>query len=337
MILDAQILSGKLMEIPAAARLAEEAGIRTLWLAETQHDPFLPCALVAEHTRSIRFGTAVAVSFARSPAVLAHSAWDLAQASGGRFILGLGTQVKAHIEKRFGMPWPDSAVGKLREQIQVIRALWRSWQTGEPPRFRGEYHQATLMTPFFSPGPIEHPEIPIYIAGVNAGLARLAGETADGFIVHPYHTPRYLAEVIRPAVEAGALGAGRSPGATRLFVTAFVATNPEEVEFAREQIAFYASTPSYRSVMALHGWSEIGEELSALASERRWVEMPGLISDEILETVAVTSSPEALPRALIERYGEVADHLAVYLPFVPGERDDFWRGLTAAINGRGDS
>jgi probable F420-dependent oxidoreductase len=334
---DAQILSGRLMDVPAAARLAEEAGIRTLWLAETQHDPFLPCALVSEHTRSLRFGTAVAVSFARSPAVLAYTAWDLAQASGGRFILGLGTQVKAHIEKRFGMPWPESAVGKLREQIDAIRALWRSWQTGEPPRFRGEYHQATLMTPFFSPGPIEHPDIPIFIAGVNAGLARLAGEAADGFIVHPYHTPRYLAEVIRPAVEAGASGVGREPGDVCLFVTAFVATNPEEMEFARQQIAFYASTPTYRSVMALHGWSAVGEELSALASRKRWDEMPGLVSDEILETVAVTASPETLPQALIERYGGVADHLAVYLPFVPGERDDFWRRLAEEINRGGDS
>src|SRR5512147_1095890 len=156
-----------LKDVPAIAKAAEQIGFDTLWTQETQHDPFLPCTLIAEHSAQMQFGTAIAVSFARSPANLAYTAWDLAAQSNGRFILGLGTQVKAHIERRFGMPWPESVTGKLREQIQVMRALWDTWQTGAPLNFRGEYYKITLMSPFFNPGPIDHPEIPIYIAGVN--------------------------------------------------------------------------------------------------------------------------------------------------------------------------
>jgi probable F420-dependent oxidoreductase len=329
---DAQILSARLLDVPQAARAAETIGIRTLWLAETQHDPFLPGALVAEHTSSLRFGTAVAISFARSPTTLAYTAWDLAQASNGRFILGLGTQVKAHIEKRFGMLWPESVVKKLREQILGIRALWLNWQTGEPLKIRGEYHRLTLMTPFFNPGPIDTPQIPIYIAGVNTGLARLAGEVSDGFIVHPFHSPRYLREVVYPAIEDGASGAGRQAGSIHRFITAFVATNRAEAEFARQQIAFYASTPSYRGVMALHGWADVAEELSARASRKQWAEMPALIDDKILETFAVVTDPQRLPRVLLDRYQGLADHLAIYLPFIPGERDVFWGRLAEAVN-----
>ncbi|MDX1435347.1 MAG: TIGR03617 family F420-dependent LLM class oxidoreductase [Anaerolineales bacterium] len=330
---DVQVLSGNLMDVPALARAAEEIGFRTLWMSETQHDPFLPGPLVAEHTSRLHFGTAVAISFARSPAVLAYTAWDLARASRGRFILGLGTQVKGHIERRFGMPWPDSVVGKLREQIEVMRALWQHWQTGEPLRYRGEYHRAILMTPFFNPGPIDHPGVPIFIAGVNTGLARLAGETADGFIAHPYHTPDYLSDVMLPAIKQGAEGAGRAAGDVRLYVSAFAATNETERELARQQIAFYASTPTYRSVMAHHGWSEVAEELTGLASRKKWADLPGLISDEILAKIAVIAGPEDLPGALQARYGGIADHLALYLPFIPGERDGFWRGLADGFNG----
>ena len=198
-------------------------------------------------TRSrLHFGTAVAIAFARSPATLAYTAWDLAQASGGRFILGLGTQVKAHIERRFGMPWPESVVGKLREQIAAIRAFWQAWQTGERLNFRGEHYKLTLMSPFFNPGPIQYPGVPIYLAGVNPGLARLAGECADGFLAHPFHTPRYLREVVLPAIEQGAAKASRKRSAINISTTVFVVTRPEEASFVRAQIAFYASTPSYR-------------------------------------------------------------------------------------------
>ncbi|MCK5315824.1 MAG: TIGR03617 family F420-dependent LLM class oxidoreductase, partial [Anaerolineales bacterium] len=245
MLFDATLPPTSLTTIPAIAQAAEQLGFDAIWSPETVHDPFLPGPLVYEHTQHVHFGTAVAIAFGRSPATLAYTAWDLAQVSGGRFILGLGTQVKAHIERRFGMPWPDSVVHKLKEQIAAIRAFWHSWQTDEKLNFRGDYYKLTLMSPFFNPGRIEYPDIPIYIAGVNTGLAHLAGEVADGFHVHPLHTPRYLSEVLLPAINRGATEAGRPSGEIKISTTAFVVTSPEEELFVRAQIAFYASTPSY--------------------------------------------------------------------------------------------
>src|SRR3990172_4242192 len=185
---DLALAPSSLSDFPALARAAEQAGADAVWTAETQHDPCLPFPLIAEHRTSLRFGTAGAIGFARSPLTLAHTAWDLAAMSGGRLMLGLGTQVKPHIERRFGMPWPDSPVGKMRELILAVRAIWRCWQTGERLNYRGEYYKHTLMTPFFNPGPISHPAIPIFIAGVNTGLARLAGSLCQGYHVHPYHS-----------------------------------------------------------------------------------------------------------------------------------------------------
>ena len=222
-----------LKDIPAIAKAAEEIGFDALWTQETQHDPFLPCTLIAEHTTNVRFGTGIAVSFARSPASLAYTAWDLAAQSDGRFMLGLGTQVKAHIERRFGQPWPESVTKKLREQIQVIRAFWNCWQNGTKLNFRGEYYKITLMSPFFNPGAIAHPHIPIYIAGVNTGLAKLAGELCERFHAHPFHSIRYMKEVILPAIEEGAKKEGRKREAISVSITAFIATTPEEMNLAR--------------------------------------------------------------------------------------------------------
>jgi probable F420-dependent oxidoreductase len=328
MYLDAQISPlTRLKHIPEVALAAEELGFNTLWMSETQHNPFLPCVLVAEHTSRIRFGTAIAVSFARSPAVMAHTAWDLSDVSGGRFILGLGTQVKAHIERRFGMKWPQSVVGKQREQIAAMRAFWHYWQTGKRLKYRGEYYKINLASPFFTPALISHPDIPVFIAGVNTGLARLGGETADGFHVHPFHTPLYLTDVLLPAIEKGATKAGRTRQDVSVAVSAFVVTNPDEREFVRQQISFYASTPSYRKVLGLHGWEEIGEQLSAMASGKQWAEMSGLIDDTILDTFAAVADPGDLADALQLRYQGIADRITLYAPFVPGERDGFWAKL----------
>jgi probable F420-dependent oxidoreductase len=332
MLVDASLPPTSITKIPAIARAAEELGFDAVWSTETIHDPFLPAALVAEHTRRLYFGTAVAIAFGRSPATLAYTAWDLAEASDGRFILGLGTQVKAHIERRFGMHWPESVVGKLREQIGAIRAFWQAWQTGGKLDFRGEYYRLTLMSPFFNPGPIKHPQIPIYIAGVNTGLARLAGEAADGFVVHPFHSVQYLQEKLLPAIQEGAVRAGRSRRDLKLSTTAFIVTSLEEAFFVRMQIAFYASTPSYRPVMALHGWEETAEQLSSLAAFGRWDEMPALISEEMLSTFAVVADAASLPAALSERYQGLVDRLAIYIPFVPGERDEFWKGLIQGVS-----
>jgi probable F420-dependent oxidoreductase len=326
---DAALPPIPLKDVPAIAKAAQEIGFDALWTQETQHDPFLPCALIAEHTHSLNFGTAIAVSFARSPANLAYTAWDLAAQSGGRFILGLGTQVKAHIERRFGMPWPESPVGKLREQILVMRAFWDCWQNGTKLNFRGEYYKATLMSPFFNPGAIEHPNIPIYIAGVNTGLAHLAGELCEGFHAHPFHSPRYLREVILPAIEEGAEKERRKRKDVSVSVTAFVATSPEEESFARMQIAFYASTPSYRAVMDLHGWADVAEKLSGFAAKGEWAEMPMLITDEMLNEFCLRTTTENLALDLKTLYEGLADRLTLYSPFVPGEKDDWWKELAA--------
>jgi len=348
---DASLPPVALQDVPAIARAAEQIGFDALWTSETTHDPFLPCALIAEHTSKLQFGTAIAVSFARSPANLAYTAWDLAAQSGGRFILGLGTQVKAHIERRFGMPWPESPVAKLREQIMVIRAYWDCWQNGTKLNFRGQYYKVTLMSPFFNPGPLTPPPappqmstsgeggdvIPIYIAGVNTGLAKLAGETCEGFHVHPFHSPRYLTEVILPAIEEGARHAGRKRRDVSLSVTAFAASTPDEMSLARAQIAFYASTPSYRPVMDLHGWASTAEKLSAHASRGEWDAMPMLITDEMLSEFSTADEAGKLASALKERYEGIADRLTLYTAFVPGQRDGWWRQLARDAQGRGVS
>jgi len=333
MLFDASLPPVPLTAVPAIAKAADALGFDALWGTETLHDPFMPGVLVSEHTQRLTYGTAVTIAFARSPATLAYSAWDLAQASQGRFILGLGTQVKAHVERRFGMPWPESVVGKLREQLEAVRAFWNAWQNNAPLNYRGEYYKLTLMSPFFNPGPIEHPAIPIYIAGVNTGLARLAGERADGFLVHPFHTPRYLNEVLLPAIQQGLARSGRERRQLKISVTAFAVTAPDEDLFVRAQIGFYASTPSYRAVMDLHGWGPVADQLSALVKDGKWGELPGLVSDEMLRTIAVVCDEADLASGLLERYRGLADRLGLYLPFVPGQRDAFWQRLVTQVQG----
>ena len=325
--LDAALAPVSLRDVPSLAVAAEAVGFDAIWTSETQHDPFLPLGLVAEHTTRLQFGTAIAIGFARSPTVLAHTAWDLAAASGGRFLLGLGTQVQAHIERRFGMPWPDSPAGALRELILSLRAIWNTWQTGERLNFRGEVYRLTLMTPFFSPAPMENPSIPIYLAGVNRALCRLAGEVADGLHAHPLHSAEYLRQVVRPALQDGADSAGRDAADVTLSVSVLTATGPAEEDFVRSQIAFYASTPSYRPVMTLHGWGDAADRLSALARRGAWAEMPAVIDGDMLRTFAVVAGEGNLAQALRDRYGGLVDRVPLYLPFRPGERDMFWRSL----------
>lgn len=333
MKLDAQLAPHtKLKYVPEVAAAAEQVGFSTLWIAETQHNPFLPGVLIAEHTKRLKFGTAIAVSFARSPAVMAHTSWDLAEMSQGRFILGVGTQVKAHITRRFGMDWPDSVTGKLREQVQVMRAFWRNWQENEKLSHKGEYYKINLTSPFFVPASHPNPDIPIFIAGVNIGLAKLAGEVAQGFHAHPFHTREYLAEVVVPAIKAGAENAGRKREDVEVVVNAFVVTSELERELVRQQISFYASTPSYRSVFEMHGWNDVGEALSEKAKRHEWSTMSDLITDEIVDQFATTAEPGELAAALKDRYAGLAERINLYIPFTPGERDEFWRSLAAAFN-----
>ena len=332
---DAQIAPASLTEIPELAAAAEQVGFDAIWSSETQHDPFLPLALIAEHTSRLSFGTSVAIGFARSPATLAYTAWDLAQASTERFILGLGTQVKPHIERRFGMRWPESPVNKLRELISAVRAFWSAWQTGERLNFRGEHYKLMLTTPTFNPGPIQHPDIPIYVAGVNVGLCRLAGETTDGFHAHVYHSPRYLGEVVRPAIEQGALKAGRKLNDISLAATVFTVTDGAEADFVRGQLSFYASTPTYRPVMEVHGWGTTADQLQTLARKGRWEAMASLIDDTMLETFAVVCEARELGNVIAERYEGIVDRLALYRPYPAEAAAQDWVEIVEAIrNGR---
>src|SRR5215212_233873 len=321
---------GYLQSAGETARAAESLGFAGLWSSETKHDAFLPLAIAAGATERIDLGTSVAIAFSRSPMEVAQTAWDLQDLSAGRFILGLGTQVKAHISRRFSMPW-DRPAARLREYILALREIWESFQNEGPLEFKGEFYRHTLMTPFFDPGPIGHPEIPVYIAGVNTRLAALAGELGDGFHVHPFHSPEYVRRTVIPAIAEGASKEGRDPGAVELATSVFVVTgeSEEEIEEGREkmrsQISFYASTPTYRTVLEAHGWQDVGEELGKLAREKRWNEMPGLVTDEMLGAFAVEAAPDELGAALRERYTGLIDRVALYIPFVSGERNSFWR------------
>ncbi len=333
MKIDAATLVPYLSEMPALAREVEQAGFDALWTSETQHDPFLPLAVAAEHTSKLQLGTAIAVAFPRSPTVIAHIAWDLAAQSEGRFILGLGTQVKPHIERRFGMKW-EAPTAKLREMILAIRALWTAWQGDGKINFRGEFYKITLMTPFFNPGPIRHPDIPIFIAGVNEKLCQLAGELCQGFHVHPFHSVKYLKEVILPNIEKGLIESGRTRADIQLSSAIFVATDDAEKEMARAQISFYAATPSYRPVMEIHGWGQTGEDLSVLAARGRWDEMPAKITDEMLDQFAVISDENRLPARIHERYDGLLDRVTFYKQFEVGKDTERWRRVIDAFKER---
>jgi probable F420-dependent oxidoreductase len=312
------------------ARAAEDLGFAGLWTSETKHDAFLPLAIAANASHQIELGTSVAIAFSRSPMEMAQTSWDLQDLSAGRFVLGLGTQVKAHITRRFSMPW-DRPAARLREYILALRAIWESFQTEGPLQFEGEFYRHTLMTPFFNPGPIEHPEIPLYIAGVNTRLAELAGELCEGFHVHPFHSPEYVRKTVIPAIAEGARQANRDLDQVTLATSAFVITGEnresatEQRESVRAQISFYASTPTYRTVLEAHGWEEVGERLETMAREKKWPEMPALITDEMLAAFAIEAAPDEIGPALKERYDGLIDRVALYLPFVPGEHDEFWR------------
>lgn len=325
-----------LRALPELVRRVEEVGYDAVTSSETSHDPFLPLVLAAEHSKRLLLGTSVAIAFPRSPMVVAYLAWDLQKFSGGRFSLGLGTQVKGHNERRFSVPW--TAPGpRLREYIGALRAIWDCWQNGTPLNFRGKHYTFTLMTPFFNPGPIEHPRIPVYIAAVNAFMARLAGEICDGIRLHSFLSPKYLREVIIPAVQAGAARAGRSLEGFGLAGAGFVITGRTEADLAaqreavRRQLAFYASTRTYRPVMELHGWGETVDRLHRLSLQGRWAEMAGLITDEMLETYATIATYDGIADRLRERYGGLVTSVALNLPLETAEDRELAKEVIARV------
>ena len=303
-----------------SARRAEEEGYDAVWTAEVGHDPFLALTLAAEHTRRIGLGTGIAVAFGRSPMTLAHTAWDLNAYAEGRFLLGIGSQVKAHIEKRYSMPWSHPAA-RMREFILAMRAIWDCWQNGTKLDFRGDFYTHTLMTPFFHPGSNPFGAPRVFLAAVGEGMTRVAAGVADGLLVHGFTTERYLREVTVPTVREELERAGRRRDQFELSYPAFVVTGDTEEQMAladtgvRKQIAFYASTPAYRPVLELHGWGELQGELNLLSKQGEWDEMGRRISDEVLDAFAVQGSPDEVAGLLHARFADMIDRVSLYMPY----------------------
>ncbi|ADP83167.1 TIGR03617 family F420-dependent LLM class oxidoreductase [Pseudofrankia inefficax] len=300
------------------ATAAEAAGYDGMWTGEVSSDPFLPLAVATPATSRLRLGTSIAVALARSPVALAYTANDLQRFSGGRFSLGLGSQVKAHITRRFSMPWGRPAA-QMREFVLAMRAAWTSWEQGTPLAFEGEYYRHTLMPPAFVPA--AHPFGPprILLAGVGDGMTRAAGEVADGFFCHWFTTPRWIREHTIPALAEGRRRAGRTLEDFDIVVGGFVATGTDQeiteaVGRMRAQISFYGSTPAYRAVLELHGWGDLGTELTALSKQNRWTEMAALVDDEVVETFGIVAAPDDLPARVAQRYGDLATRLTLNPP-----------------------
>jgi len=338
MKLDTGFATRELAQVPAEAKAAEQLGFDAIWSMEAGNDGFLPLALAAEHTSRIKMGPSVAIAFPRSPMSTAYTAWDLAALSKGRFILGLGTQVKGHIERRYGVKW-EAPVPKLREYVQSLKAIFKCWQEGgKKLSFQGKYYNFSLMTPFFAPRPHNYP-IPIYIAGVNEHVLRLAGEHCDGLHAHPFTSAKYLREFLIPHVEEGLKKSGRSRKDFTIFTTAFVIVgrNREEIEKAkagvRQQISFYASTRTYQVVLDMHGWGEVAPKLNELTAKGDWASMPKMITDEMLDVYAVIGTYDNIADKVKERYEGLLDRVAFYVPYKAAFDDATWSRLCKQFNG----
>jgi len=318
----------------AAAKELEDAGYDGVWTAETSHDPFFPLLVAAEHTEKVELGTGIAVAFARNPMILANIGNDLQHASKGRFNLGLGSQIKPHIEKRFSMPWSHPAP-RMREMILAMRAIWDCWNNETKLDFRGDFYQHTLMTPFFNPGPNPYGTPKVYLAAVGEKMTEVAGETADGLLVHGFTTERYLREVTIPALDRGLAKAGKQRRDLQISAPGFIVTgsNDKDMEAAkvgtRRQIAFYGSTPAYRGVLELHGWGDLQTDLNRLSKQGEWEKMGELIDDDILNTFAVVAEPEKVPAEVLKRYGDITDRISFYAPYQSDP--ERWKPILAAF------
>lgn len=316
-----------------AARRARRLGFDGFFSAETSHDPFPPLFLANHAEPELDLGTAITVAFPRSPMVLAHTAWDLAEASQGKFMLGLGTQIKVHINRRFSTEW-SHPTDRLREYIHALRSIWDTWQNRVPLKFQGEFYQFSLMTPFFDPGPIAHPDIPIYIAGVGPYLSRLAGEVCQGFHVHPFHTVDYLDQVVFPNMEEGLTASGRTRDEVEIVSTVFVVTGHNQVEMeqamaaTKQQMAFYASTPSYKVILDVHGW-EIMEKLNKMSKQGQWEQMGEVITDDMVAEVGVVAPIDRLGEAIKERYGGRMQRVGYYLNAPDDWSEEEWKEVIA--------
>ncbi|OBI47212.1 LLM class F420-dependent oxidoreductase [Mycobacterium kyorinense] len=312
-------LFSDLARVPELAGTLEKRGYDGCWTGEINHDPFLPLLLAAEHTSRLELGTSIAVAFARNPMTVANLGWDLQTYSQGRFILGLGTQIKPHIEKRFSMPW-SHPVRRMREFVLALHAIWSAWKDGTRLRFEGEFYTHKLMTPMFTPEPQPYPAPKVFIAAVGEAMTEMSGDVADGLLVHAFTTRRYLHEVTIPALERGMRRSGRERSGFQVACPVFTVTGNDDAELegaaarVRKQIAFYGSTPAYRKVLELHGWGQVATELHRLSLQGEWDAMSAVIDDEILEAFAVVAPVEKLAAALASRCDGVIDRVMPSLP-----------------------
>jgi probable F420-dependent oxidoreductase len=330
MKIDTQMRDVPFRAIGREAQRYERMGFDGVWTFEAAHDPFLPLALAASATERLHIGTNISVAFGRSPFAMAQVAWDLQRGSGGRFHLGLGTQVRAHVERRFSMPFEHPAA-RVTDYIRCVRAIWETFQNGTRPNYEGPFYRFKLMNPFFNPGPLTQPHIPIYLAGVNPRMCRAAGEVADGFHVHPMHSVGYLKDVVRPALHEGARRSGRTLDDLDLYAPVLAVSGATQAamdaaaQAVRQQIAFYASTPSYRVLLDYHGYDSLGKELSERMRKGDFAAMPKLVPDALLEEIAVVAPAAALPSKLRQRYEGIVHRVSLYFPIPENAPEAEWR------------
>jgi probable F420-dependent oxidoreductase len=327
MRVDGPLVTSALRDVPTAAQALEAAGYDGAFTFEGPHDPFLPLVLTAASTTDLELTTAVAIAFARSPMTLASQAWDLQRLSGGRFHLGLGSQIKPHIERRFSMPWSAPAA-RMRELVLAIRAIWTTWQDGVPLRFEGDHYTHTLMTPFFDPGPIDAGPPKVWLGGVGPLMTEVAGEVADGFMAHPFCTERSLLEITLPALERGRARTTAVAAPIQVSLPVMIATGTDDQALAaatdavRAQIAFYGSTPAYKVVLDVHGWGDLQPRLRDLTRSGDWAAMAEVVHDELLHAVAIVAEPDKVAPEIVRRYGTVLDRIALNAPYAAAP--DLW-------------
>jgi probable F420-dependent oxidoreductase len=327
--LDATLRQLALADVAAESARAEALGFDGVFVTERNSDPFLALALAAGATSTVDLGTAAALAFPRSPMEVAYTAWDLQGLTGGRFQLGLATQVQAHIERRYGATWSDPPA-RMREFVLALRAIWDAWRDGAPLGFEGAFYRHTLMPPGFRPADHGLPFPRVLLAGVGPRMVEVAGEVADGLLVHPLQTREVMAELTLPALAKGLATGGRRREEVEVHVGVLVATTDSEWEDARRRVAFYGSTPAYRPVLAVHGWEDRGVELHRLTRAGAWAELATLVDDEMLATFVIRSDdPERIAEELLRRYGGLADRVSLSA----GERSnlDRWAGVVGHL------
>jgi len=334
MKVDAGGYPASVAEAAQGAVRAEAAGFDGWWAPETQIDPFIACAVAAERTERVELSTAIAVAFGRNPMTVALQANDLQALSGGRFAVGLGSQIKPHITRRYSMPWSHPAP-RMREFVLAMRAIWKSWETGEKLDFRGDFYTHTLMTPFFNPGPNEFGNPSVLVAGVGPLMTEVAGEVADGLLCHAFSTERYLREVTVPALERGRAKAGLGLEGFEISGPSFIVarSDPDElaagVQFVRGQIGFYGSTPAYRPVLEVHGWGDLQDELNAMTKQGEWDRLADAVDDEVLRAFAVIGTPSEVVEELRRRYAGIVTRITVVPPDDAGEAAALLEALRA--------